>query len=73
MAAFTVARHTPAQVGDHLQRSGISAWTGHPGHAELLSAFGADEIGGATHVGIMPYTTRSEIDILLNALDGLGY
>ena len=73
MAAFTVAWHTPAQVGDHLQRSGISAWTGPPGLTELLTAFGADEIGGATYVGIMPHTTRAELDILLNALDGLGY
>ena len=73
MAAITVSHQTPAQVGEHLQRSGISAWTGPSGLSELITAFGADEIGGATYVGVMPHTTRSELDILLNALDGFGY
>jgi cysteine desulfurase family protein (TIGR01976 family) len=71
MAAFTVARHSPDQVGDFLQRRGVSVWTGPTGMTELMSALGADELGGASYVGLMPHTAAKEVDQLLDVLDEL--
>lgn len=68
VAAFTVAEHTPTQVGGHLAGRRISVWTGPSGMTELLRAFGADELGGAAFVGVMPHTAPSEIDQFLDAV-----
>jgi len=72
VAAFTVAGRTPDEVGTHLQRRDISVWTGPSGMSELLRVFGADELGGAVFVGVMPHTTASEIDQFLTALTPLA-
>jgi selenocysteine lyase/cysteine desulfurase len=69
---FTVARRTPAQVGEFLARRGVSVWTGPSGMSQLLTAFGADEIGGAAFAGFMPHTTVGEVDQLLAGLADLG-
>jgi selenocysteine lyase/cysteine desulfurase len=69
--AFTVARRSPAQVGEFLARHGISVWTGPSGLTQLMTAFGADELGGATFAGFMPHTTVTEVDQLLTALRAL--
>jgi cysteine desulfurase family protein (TIGR01976 family) len=66
--AFTVAGHPPASVGDFLRTRGISVWTGPNGMSQLMLSLGADELGGAVHVGIMPYTTATEVDHLVRAL-----
>jgi cysteine desulfurase family protein (TIGR01976 family) len=71
VAAFTVAGFSPDHVGDFLQRSGVSVWTGPSGMTELLSAYGADELGGAICVGLMPYSAPHEVEHMLNALDEL--
>jgi cysteine desulfurase family protein (TIGR01976 family) len=71
MAAFTVEGHTPGQVGEFLRRRGVSAWTGPSGLSELLAAYGADEFGGATYVGVMPHTATKEVDLLLDSLEML--
>jgi hypothetical protein len=34
----------------------------------FMSAFGADELGGTVHVGLMPHTTRGEVELLSTAL-----
>ncbi len=68
VAAFTVAGRTPEQVGTFLQRHDVSVWTGPAGIAELLRAVGADEIGGACFVGLMPHTSAAEVGQLLEAL-----
>jgi hypothetical protein len=47
-------------------------WTGGGGLSELMTAFGADEIGGAVYVGLMPHTTTGEIDQLLDGLRELS-
>lgn len=70
--AFTVARRRPAQVGEFLARRGVSVWTGPSGLTQLLTAFGADEIGGAAFAGFMPHTTLGEVDQLLAGLAELG-
>jgi cysteine desulfurase family protein (TIGR01976 family) len=71
IAAFTVARHNPDQVGDLLQRRGVSVWTGPSGMTQLMTALGADEMGGAAYVGLMPHTTAGEVEQLLDALSTL--
>ena len=71
MAAFSVAGHDPSRVGEYLQQRGISVWTGPSGVTELLTAFGADEFGGAAFVGVMPHTAKREIYLLLQALESL--
>jgi cysteine desulfurase family protein (TIGR01976 family) len=69
--AFTSTRHEPDQIGDLLQRRGVSAWTGPSGMTQLMSAFGADEMGGAAFVGLMPHSTAAEVEQLLDALANL--
>lgn len=70
--AFTVARRRPAQVGEFLARRGISVWTGPSGLTQLMTAFGADEIGGAAFAGFMPHSTLGEVDQLLAGLADLS-
>jgi selenocysteine lyase/cysteine desulfurase len=72
VVAFTVAGRHPDVVGDTLQRNGVSVWTGGGGLSELMTAFGADELGGAVYVGLMPHTTAGEIDQLVDGLRELG-
>jgi cysteine desulfurase family protein (TIGR01976 family) len=72
VAAFTMANRTPTEIGAFLQRHDVSAWTGPVGMKELLRAFGADEIGGAVFVGLMPHSTRTEITQLVSALRKLA-
>jgi hypothetical protein len=36
-----------------------------------MAALGADELGGATYVGLMPHTTANEVDQLVDALGDL--
>jgi cysteine desulfurase family protein (TIGR01976 family) len=71
VAAFTVAGFSPAHVADFLQRRGVSVWTGPTDMTELVASYGADELGGAVYVGLMPYTAPHEIEHLLEALDDL--
>jgi cysteine desulfurase family protein (TIGR01976 family) len=68
VTAFTVAGRTPDQVGAFLQGHDVSVWTGDSGIGELLRVMGADEIGGATFVGLMPHTSAAEVHQLLDAL-----
>lgn len=68
VTSFTVAGHRPDEVGAFLQRRDVSVWTGPSGVREVLRAFGADEIGGAVFVGVMPHTTATEIDQFVDAL-----
>lgn len=70
--AFTVARRRPAQVGEFLARRGVSVWTGPSGLTQLMTAFGADELGGAAFAGFMPHTTVAEVDQLLAGLAALA-
>ncbi len=68
MAAFTVAGNTPAQVAEFLGYRGVSVWSGPSGYGQLLTAYGADEFGGAVFAGVMPHNTPAEVDHLLDAL-----
>ncbi len=68
VTAFTVSGRTPEQVGSFLHRHNVSVWTGQAGIGELLRVVGADEIGGACFVGLMPHTSTAEVTQLLEAL-----
>ena len=50
---------------------GVSVWTGANGMGHFMTALGADELGGTVHVGLMPHTTRSEVEQLARALNEL--
>lgn len=71
LVSFAVDGHKPAEVGDFLQARGVSVWTGENGMSHFMSALGADELGGAVHAGLMPHTTRAEIEQLARALNEL--
>ncbi|HJQ44399.1 MAG TPA: aminotransferase class V-fold PLP-dependent enzyme [Jatrophihabitantaceae bacterium] len=71
VAAFTAWRRSPDEVGEQLRRRGVSVWTGPSGMTELMSAIGADELGGACFLGLMPHTSAQEVDQLLDALSDL--
>jgi selenocysteine lyase/cysteine desulfurase len=72
MLAFTVSRQRPDQVGDFLARRGVSVWTGPGDMTEFMTAVGADELGGAVHVGLMPHNTALEVDQFLEAVAQLA-
>jgi cysteine desulfurase family protein (TIGR01976 family) len=71
VAAFTVEGASPTHVGDFLSSRGLAVWTGPHGMTEIMTALGVEELGGAVHVGVMPHTTRGEVDQLAIALDDL--
>jgi cysteine desulfurase family protein (TIGR01976 family) len=72
VVAFSVAGRRPGQVAEHLAQRSVSVWSGPSGQSELLAAFGADELGGAVFAGLMPHTTASEVDQLLDGLAALA-
>jgi cysteine desulfurase family protein (TIGR01976 family) len=72
VVSFTVDGHKPAEVGDFLQARRVSVWTGAHGMNHLMTALGADELGGTVHAGLMPHTTHAEIEQLVQALHELG-
>ena len=72
VTAFTVLGNSPAKVGTHLAQHNISVWTGPSGTAQLMSVLGVDELGGAVHVGLMPHSTRAEVDQLITALSRIA-
>jgi cysteine desulfurase family protein (TIGR01976 family) len=71
VVAFTIAGRTPAEVGAFLSRRSVSVWTGHSGLSQLTRTLGVDELGGVVQVGLMPHTTKGEIDQLIAGLEAL--
>jgi len=66
--AFTVDGRTAEQVGDALNSKRIAVWSGPVGLSELTASFGLNEVGGAVHVGLMPYSNAAEVTRLLEAV-----
>lgn len=66
--AFTVDGYTADEVGDALNSKRIAVWSGPVGLSELATSFGLDEVGGAVHVGLMPYSNSAEVTRLLDAV-----
>jgi cysteine desulfurase family protein (TIGR01976 family) len=71
LVSFAVDGRKPMEVGEHLKSRGVSVWTGSNGMSLFMSSLGADELGGTVHAGLMPHTTRAEVDQLARALDEL--
>jgi cysteine desulfurase family protein (TIGR01976 family) len=71
LVSFAVDGHKPSEVGDFLQSRGVSVWTGANGMNHFMTALGADELGGTVHAGLMPHTTRAEVEQLARALSEL--
>ena len=71
LVSFAVDGRKPSEVGDFLLARGVSVWTGDNGMGHFMTALGADELGGTVHVGLMPHTTRSEVEQLARALNEL--
>lgn len=72
VAAFTIQGKSPEQVAEILTAHHISAWAGPTHLTELASALGLDEVGGAVHVGLMPYSNTADVERLLGAIASLG-
>jgi selenocysteine lyase/cysteine desulfurase len=71
LVSFAVDGRKPSEVGDFLLSRGVSVWTGENGMGHFMTALGADELGGTVHVGLMPHTTRAEVEQLTLALNEL--
>ena len=71
LVSFAVEGRDVAEVGDFLLARGVSVWTGDNGMGHFMTALGADELGGTVHAGLMPHTTRSEVEQLARALNEL--
>jgi cysteine desulfurase family protein (TIGR01976 family) len=68
ITSFTVEGRHPHQVADALAARRLSVWTGPIYLTELATSLGLDDVGGAVHVGLMPYNNRGDVDRLLQAL-----
>jgi cysteine desulfurase family protein (TIGR01976 family) len=70
--SFTVAGVSADKVASHLADKRIATVSGVHGGSRLLDALGVNDEGGAVTIGLAPYTTRYEIDQLVNELATLG-
>ncbi|WP_068274441.1 cysteine desulfurase-like protein [Aldersonia kunmingensis] len=68
---FTVDGISAEKVAAKLAEKRIAVYSGSPYGSRLLDALGHNDEGGAVSVGLAPYTTRKEIDLLVNALSAL--
>jgi cysteine desulfurase family protein (TIGR01976 family) len=71
LMSFVVDGRKPFEVGDFLKSRGISVWTGPTGMSLFMRTFGADELGGTVQAGLMPHSTRAEIERFARALEAL--
>lgn len=62
-------RHSPAQVAATLAQSGVMAAAGHFYAVRLLEAMGVDPAQGVLRLSFVHYTSRADIERLLDALD----
>jgi cysteine desulfurase family protein (TIGR01976 family) len=68
--SFSVAGMQAEKVSARLADHRIGTLSGMHGGSRLLDALGVNDEGGAVTVGLAPYTTRFEIDLLVRALAG---
>ena len=67
MVAFTVAGRTAREVAERVAEHGVCVVT-DTGDTGALEVLGGAEVGGVVRVGLAHYTTRAEIDSLVDAL-----
>ena len=68
---FRVEGLAPAEVAEHCARARINVWSGHNYAWELAGLLGIRESGSAVRAGMSCYTSASDVDRLLEALEGL--
>lgn len=66
--SFTVSGTSAEKAAAKLAEKRIATYCGGPFGSRLLDALGVNDEGGALSIGLAPYTTRKEIDQLVNAL-----
>lgn len=69
--SFSVAGMQAEKVSARLADNRIGTLSGMHGGSRLLDALGVNDEGGAVTVGLAPYTTKFEIDLLVRALAGM--
>lgn len=69
--SFTVADTQAEKVSARLADNRIGTLSGMHSGNRLLDALGVNDEGGAVTVGLAPYTTKFEIDLLVRALAAL--
>lgn len=70
--SFTIQGYTAMEVARTLGERGLFVWDGHFYAVRLVERLGLIESGGLVRVGLCPYTTREELDRLLDAVRGLA-
>jgi cysteine desulfurase family protein (TIGR01976 family) len=71
-AFFTVARHSPRQVAEHLAVRQVNVWNGDNYAWELAGALGLRDSGGAVRAGLVHYNDEADVDRLLAAVSELA-
>jgi cysteine desulfurase family protein (TIGR01976 family) len=71
-AFFTVARHSPRQVAEHLAVRQVNVWNGDNYAWELTGALGLRDSGGAVRAGLVHYNDEADVDRLLAAVAELA-
>jgi cysteine desulfurase family protein (TIGR01976 family) len=67
-AYFVLEGHTPLELAEHLASQRVNAWSGHAYAWELTRALGIRDSGSAVRASIAHYTSRADVDRLLNAM-----
>jgi selenocysteine lyase/cysteine desulfurase len=70
--AVDVAGVSPSAVAAELGRSGIYVWDGHYYAIGVMEQLGLMDRGGLVRIGFVHYSTPSEVDRVLEALEILG-
>lgn len=69
---FSVAGRRPEDVARSLADRRIAVWSGDNYACDLVDSLGLREAGGAVRAGIVRYTSRADVDALVDAVRGLG-
>jgi len=70
--ALQLANHHPTDICRGLGEANIMAWDGHFYAIRATEVLGLRAVGGVTRLGISAYTTREEIDQLLDVIHRLA-
>jgi cysteine desulfurase family protein (TIGR01976 family) len=68
---FRVHGQHSAAVAEHCARARINVWNGNMYAWELTGLLGVRDSGGGVRAGLVHYNDRSDVDRLLDAVDGL--
>jgi len=66
--AITIEGHRPDAVAAALAEQDIFVWSGHFYAVEVIKRLGLEQAGGLIRIGLCHYSSRAEVDRLLDAL-----